>query len=293
MKFNDFLTESEISELEYLEEGPKLDKAKEIGGKAVTAVGKTAGGIAKGAGAAIGGLAGLGKAFVKGAKAGYKTTSLDGGSDTDTGKDGTDGKDGTSGGAGGTSSTTGVVTPQPTPAPTPQPTPAPTPQPTPAPTPTPEPDPNRATNYRQAQDMLSGLTGQQRAQIRKMLEKEIAGLDAKKGGDQQQQSPTQPNNININVKGGDQTQNTNTAKDATTSTATSGQKAGQPMGYGQQGNTDMTNTVKKAQPNTTAQQPGMNPAYGKPAQTNMTRQVKKKSATTPSKKVQPKTSATV
>jgi len=265
MKFNDFLTESEINELEYLAEGPKLDKAKEIGGKIVKGAGTAAGTVAKGAGAAIGGLAGLGKAFTKGVKAGYKTTSLDGGSDGDSGKDGADGADGadgTSGGAGGTQGVTPQPTPTPGPTPTPTPGPTPTPTPTPGPTPTPEPDPNRATNYKQAQDMLSGLTGQQRAQIRKMLEKEIAGLDAKKGSgqdqQQQQQSPTQPNNININVQGGDQTQNTtaqggNTAKDATSSTAstaTTGQKAGQQMGYNQKF-TNMTSQVGKKQPKIT------------------------------------------
>ena len=271
MKFNDFLTESEIKELEYLEEGPKLDKAKEIGGKVVKGAGTVAGTAAKGVGAAIGGIAGLGKAFTKGVKAGYKTTSLDGGTDGADGKDGEDGADGASGGAGGAggagATTGGTPTPQPTPGPTPtpQPTPGPTPTPapTPGPTPTPAPQPNDqrsgATNYKTAQEMLTGLTGQQRAQIKKMLEKEIAGLDAKKSKaqpDQQQQTQTQPNqNININVQGGDQTQNTtatNTAKSDTAkadaNTAKTGSSIPKP-GYGQQKPTNMTAQVGKKQSN--------------------------------------------
>ena len=250
MKFNDFLTESEINELEYLEEGPKLDKAKEIGGKVVKGAGTAAGTAAKGVGAAIGGIAGLGKAFTKGVKAGYKTTSLDGGTDGADGKDGEDGADGASGGAGGASDTTGVT-------PTPQPSPAP--QPTPEPTPQPNDEKSGATNYKTAQDMLGGLTGQQRAQIKKMLEKEIAGLDAKKNKaqpDQQQQAQTQPNqNININVKGGDQTQNTtagNTAQSDTAkadaTTAKTGSSIPKP-GYNQKP-TNMTAQVGKKQPTT-------------------------------------------
>jgi len=59
MKITEILTESEIHELQHLEEGPILNK---IG----NAVGDVAGGVAKGVGAVAGGVAGMGRAFKKG-----------------------------------------------------------------------------------------------------------------------------------------------------------------------------------------------------------------------------------
>ena len=56
MRINEILTESEIHQLD---EGPMLDKAG-------TLVGKAVGGAAKGVGAVAGGIAGIGRAFKKG-----------------------------------------------------------------------------------------------------------------------------------------------------------------------------------------------------------------------------------
>lgn len=60
MRINELLTESEI---QYLEEGPKLDAFGR-------AVGKGVGGLAKGVGAVAGGIAGIGRAVKKGYSAG-------------------------------------------------------------------------------------------------------------------------------------------------------------------------------------------------------------------------------
>ena len=59
MKITEILTESEIHDLQHLEEGPLLNK---VG----AAVGDVAGGVAKGVGAVAGGVAGMGRAFKKG-----------------------------------------------------------------------------------------------------------------------------------------------------------------------------------------------------------------------------------
>jgi hypothetical protein len=56
MRITEILTESEIQEIQYLEEGPILNK---IG----NAVGDVAGGVAKGVGAVAGGVAGMGRPF--------------------------------------------------------------------------------------------------------------------------------------------------------------------------------------------------------------------------------------
>ena len=59
MKLTEILTESELQDIQHLEEGPLLNK---VG----AAVGDVAGGVAKGVGAVAGGVAGMGRAFKKG-----------------------------------------------------------------------------------------------------------------------------------------------------------------------------------------------------------------------------------
>ena len=73
MRINDILTESEINELEILQEGPLGSLAKAVG----TGVGKAVGGVAKGVGAVAGGIAGIGSAVKKGFKAGKQAVAGD------------------------------------------------------------------------------------------------------------------------------------------------------------------------------------------------------------------------
>jgi len=69
MKITELLTESEIQEMQHLEEGPL--------GALGTGVGKLAGGVAHGVGAVAGGVAGMGRAFKKGYATGKATVAGD------------------------------------------------------------------------------------------------------------------------------------------------------------------------------------------------------------------------
>lgn len=74
MRANEFLTESQVVEMQNLQEGPLGSLVKAAG----TGIGKLAGGLAKGVGAVAGGVAGMGSAFKKGFQSGKKTVAAGG-----------------------------------------------------------------------------------------------------------------------------------------------------------------------------------------------------------------------
>lgn len=158
MRINEILTESEIHQLN---EGPMLDKAG-------TLVGKAVGGAAKGVGAVAGGIAGIGRAFKKGYAGGKAVVGGDPSPNADEPE-----------------TAPAPVKPAPGPAPTPAPVdPKATPKPGPAPTPAPVEDPKAKqvsqTLYAQVKSNIDKLDKKGKQRILQLLQKSV------------QQPPTKP-----------------------------------------------------------------------------------------------------
>ena len=226
MRVTEILTESE--QLDEIEVGKAVDK---VG----TAVGKAAGGTAKAAGAAIGGLAGIGKAFAKGAKAGYKVTSLD------TGPGGSD--SGSSSASTSPTADTSKTTGADTTATEKDPAPAPDEKQTAKP----------GSPYAQARELLKGVRKRDKQQLLKTLEVEL-GIGKKATTTKTKTQQVKPGASGMKVGQGQMQQGygqqgaTNMTKQV--KTAKPAQKnPGMNPAYGQSAApTNMTAQVKKAQP---------------------------------------------